>query len=63
MGEQSPDPVCPRCGDGLNRVRRRYIDVLISRFIAVRRYRCSSMLCMWEGNLRDRSLARARAEG
>jgi hypothetical protein len=34
-------------------VSRRFVDLLISVFIPVRRYRCISMQCSWEGNLRD----------
>jgi hypothetical protein len=63
MGELSPNPACPRCGSSLNRVHRRSIDMLISRFIAVKRYRCTSMLCIWEGNLRARSVGRSCADG
>ncbi|PKO90341.1 MAG: hypothetical protein CVU18_00830 [Betaproteobacteria bacterium HGW-Betaproteobacteria-12] len=45
---------CPLCHGSTNRISRRVIDVLLSLFIPVRRYRCRSLTCTWEGNLRDR---------
>ena len=45
-------PVCPECHSGLNRVRRRFIDRLLSLVYPVHRYRCRSFDCNWEGNLR-----------
>jgi hypothetical protein len=35
----------------LERVRRRWPDRLVSLFRPVRRYRCCSIGCAWEGNL------------
>ncbi len=43
---------CPICEGPLYRVRRRAIDKFISLFYEVRRYRCLSPVCVWEGNLR-----------
>lgn len=43
---------CPRCGGSVIRVPRRLVDLLISKFVMVHRYRCHSMDCDWEGNLR-----------
>jgi hypothetical protein len=43
---------CPRCNGSAYRVPRRLADLLMSMFIKVRRYRCHSMDCGWEGNLR-----------
>jgi hypothetical protein len=45
---------CPRCGGAVQRIRRRWIDRLVSLFGRVRRYRCHSLVCGWEGNLRER---------
>ena len=49
-----PTPVCPRCNGPVYRVRRRFVDRLISLVVPVRRYHCHSMdpMCDWEGNLR-----------
>lgn len=46
-------PVCPRCRGLTYRIPRRALDRLISWFVPVRRYRCRSMNCHWEGNLRS----------
>lgn len=43
---------CPRCKDAAYRVPRRGFDVLLGVFVPVRRYRCRSPDCGWEGNLR-----------
>lgn len=43
---------CPRCKGSAYRVPRRSVDWLMSRFVWVSRYRCCSMGCGWEGNLR-----------
>ena len=49
---------CPRCDGDLIRIRRRPIDRLISLFVSVRRFRCVTLGCNWEGNMRkDRYLA------
>jgi len=36
-----------------NRIPRRLVDRLLSIFTPVCRYRCRSMICGWEGNLRN----------
>lgn len=43
---------CPRCQGDVLRVRRRRVDLLISFFTPIRRFRCQSMECGWEGNFR-----------
>lgn len=48
----SPQYTCPRCNGSAYRVHRRFVDLLISMFITVSRYRCRSSDCGWEGNLR-----------
>jgi hypothetical protein len=44
--------VCPRCGGESIRIRRRLIDRLQSVLLPARRFRCSSMPCQYEGNVR-----------
>jgi hypothetical protein len=51
---------CPVCGTELTRIRRRFIDRLVSAVRPVRRYRCHSFACHWEGNLRCRANATER---
>lgn len=50
-------PNCPRCDSSTNRIPRRFIDLLLSIFIPLRRYRCRAMRCNWEGNLRYPTVA------
>jgi len=45
---------CPHCNGPLVRIPRRMIDLVTSMFISVSRYRCCSMDCGWEGNLRSK---------
>ena len=42
---------CPVCNASTNRIPRRFVDLLLSIFKPVRRYRCRSFKCTWEGNL------------
>lgn len=51
--DRSGGPACPRCNRPACRIQRRLVDRLISYFVPVRRYRCRSMGCGWEGNLRE----------
>ncbi len=51
-GDGLQRPICPRCNGSAYRVPRRSVDVLLGLFIRVRRYRCDSASCGWEGNLR-----------
>jgi hypothetical protein len=46
-------PACPKCGSGVERISRRWIDRVMSSFLPSRRYRCRSIACKWEGNLRN----------
>jgi predicted RNA-binding Zn-ribbon protein involved in translation (DUF1610 family) len=46
--------VCPKCGGSVQRIRRRWIDRLASAVVGLHRYRCHSLVCGWEGNLRRR---------
>lgn len=50
------DPECPRCHSEVCRAPRRFVDSVLSLFIAVHRYRCGAMGCSWEGNLRVRDV-------
>ena len=46
---------CPMCGmGGLLRIRRRFIDRVLSLIVRQRRFRCTHVGCQWEGNLRER---------
>jgi len=42
---------CPRCQDVVTRVKRRYVDRLMSIAIRVHRYQCMSPVCGWRGNM------------
>lgn len=44
--------LCPRCSNPAVRIHRRRIDHIVNRLIPIRRYRCESMVCKWEGNVR-----------
>lgn len=46
------DRICPRCDGVAYRVPRRFIDVLLGVFGHTHRFRCTTMGCTWEGNLR-----------
>jgi hypothetical protein len=50
---------CPRCQSALYRVARRIPDLLLSFFMPLRRYRCISLQCSWEGNFRQQATASA----
>ena len=45
---------CPVCHGGIERIRRRWIDRVVSLVLPMQRYRCQSRGwgCEWEGNLR-----------
>ncbi|HJV27919.1 MAG TPA: hypothetical protein VJ673_19715 [Aromatoleum sp.] len=43
---------CPRCKGSVYRIPRRLIDLLLSTVVPTHRYRCDTMGCNWEGNLR-----------
>jgi predicted RNA-binding Zn-ribbon protein involved in translation (DUF1610 family) len=43
---------CPKCGEHLERIRRRPLDRLLSLFVKVHRYQCQNHHCQWEGVLR-----------
>jgi hypothetical protein len=51
-GYDSHVRACPRCNGSVYRIHRRVIDKLVCIFIPIRRYRCHSDDCRWEGNLR-----------
>ena len=51
-GYTIPGYTCPRCNGHAIRIPRRFVDLLISMFISVNRYRCRSKDCGWEGNVR-----------
>ena len=45
---------CPRCNGTTHRIPRNFMDLLVSMFVMVRRYRCQYIHCGWEGTLRER---------
>jgi len=47
---------CPSCQGRLYRVPRHFFDLVVSKFTPVRRYRCFSVACCWEGTLRHRDV-------
>jgi hypothetical protein len=51
-GYSSSGCACPRCNGATLRVPRRLVDLLLSMFVSVSRYRCESADCRWKGNLR-----------
>ena len=53
FNSHSPDQECPRCSGTVIRVKRHWIDRLISAaFAPVHRYRCEQLGCSWEGRLK-----------
>lgn len=57
------ETACPRCHGAVQRIPRRFMDIFISRFRMVHRYRCVMMGCDWVGNLpvkADSTLIRGR---
>ena len=50
-------PNCPSCEGRLYRVPRHFFDLVVSKFVPVRRYRCFSVACCWEGTLRHQPVA------
>jgi hypothetical protein len=57
------DPVaCPQCRGALVRIPRRFSERLVSLFTPLRRYRCPSHTCGWEGNLRQSRAAPTGAD-
>jgi hypothetical protein len=45
---------CPVCNGSTYRIPRRLVDLLVSIFTPVHRFRCRSMSCSWEGNIREK---------
>lgn len=59
-GYAARGPTCPCCRGGVLRIRRRWVDLLVSFFTPIRRFRCRSTECGWEGNLRVKRLSLLR---
>lgn len=47
------ETACPRCNASVVRIYRRFVDRMVSMIHPVRRYRCQSFICRWEGNIAD----------
>ena len=43
---------CPICNGSTYRIPRRLVDRIVNLFTPVYRYRCRTMNCIWEGNIR-----------
>jgi hypothetical protein len=54
--------LCPRCEGHLYRLPRTISDLLLSCVVPVRRYRCRSARCGWEGILRNTQISSSDAE-
>jgi hypothetical protein len=55
--------ICPKCGaQDLTRIPRRLIDRFLALFTGARRFRCTHVECMWEGNLRRKKSFSRRFE-
>lgn len=60
VGHASPaqayarEPTCPRCDGPIDRIPRLALDRLVSLVVPLRRYRCCTPACAWEGTLRTR---------
>ncbi len=52
VGYSGPGCTCPRCHGPATRIPRRFVDLLMSMFISVSRFRCNSKDCGWKGNVR-----------
>ena len=52
LSYSSPGCTCPRCNGPTIRVPRRLVDLIMSAFVAVGRFRRKSEGCGWEGNVR-----------
>lgn len=50
-------PSCPECRGATLRIWRRPVDRLSALLMPARRYRCQSLQCQWEGNIRQRPRA------
>jgi hypothetical protein len=59
--QESTGRACPRCQCRTDRVSRRWFDRVLSMFMPVVRYRCSSASCGWEGLLMRRHELQERA--
>jgi hypothetical protein len=62
MPKSSPHQItlsCPSCQGRLYRVPRNFLDLIISKFVPRRRYRCFSVACCWEGPIRHRQSSTA----
>jgi predicted RNA-binding Zn-ribbon protein involved in translation (DUF1610 family) len=57
-----PAPLCPLCGESVQRIHRHLFDRVLSVVYPVRRYRCKRFRCGWEGTLKYRPKTKGHAE-
>ncbi len=50
---------CPNCASYASRIRRRFIDRIISVLVPVNRYKCH--YCQWHGNVSKHHLTNLKA--
>ena len=50
-----PAPLCPLCGESVQRIHRHLFDRVLSVVYPVRRYRCPRFRCGREGTLKYRA--------
>lgn len=51
--------MCPQCASYARRIRRRFLDRMISLVIPVSRYKCQC--CHWQGNVSKHHLTKFNA--
>jgi predicted RNA-binding Zn-ribbon protein involved in translation (DUF1610 family) len=56
-----PAPLCPLCGEAVQRIHRHLFDRVLSFVYPVRRYRCKRFRCGWEGTLKLRPGSKTEA--
>ena len=50
--ESGIHPLCPCCGQALQRIRRSFGDRVLSLVSARKRYRCRTWGCNWQGTIK-----------
>jgi len=60
--ESGIHPLCPCCGQTLQRIRRSFGDRVLSLVSARKRYRCRAWGCNWEGTIKSSQPAPSAAD-